>query len=76
MNHHRSRYIAPEPLDRPLVGRRIRLLNTTDPITELKPGDQGVIHSIDRVTDIVHVRWDSGSTLSLLPGDDAFEVLS
>jgi hypothetical protein len=48
-------------------GDRIALVHTTDSHTELKPGDEGTVHSI------LSVSWDSGSTLSMLL-DDGDEV--
>jgi len=56
-------------------GRRVRLLRTTDPHTTLRPGAEGVVlHTDDLGT--VHVKWDNGSTLGIVPGgDDEFEFI-
>lgn len=66
-------------LDRTLEGRRIRLTHTTDVYTKLKKGDLGTIkwERLDDLwgDDIVSVNWDSGSTLSLIRGRDAFVIL-
>ena len=66
-------------LDRTLEGRRIRLTHTTDSYTKLKKGDLGTIkwERLDDLwgDDIVSVKWDSGSTLSLIRGRDAFTIL-
>lgn len=56
------------------LGRRVRLVATNDAYTNLEPGDLGtVIHVDDFAT--VFVRWDSGSSLGLIPGIDEWEVL-
>jgi hypothetical protein len=47
-------------------GQRIRLIHTSDPHTDLRPGDLGTVlhHNVD--THTVQIAWDSGSTLSML----------
>jgi hypothetical protein len=53
------------------AGDRIRLVFTDDPHTKLEPGDTGTVISISKPTSISHnvinVKWDSGSTLSMIP---------
>lgn len=58
-----------------LEGRRVRLIATTDPYTHLAPGDEGTIMFVDDAG-TVHVNWDNGSTLGLIPGEDTWESLS
>lgn len=55
-------------------GLRVRLVHTSDPFTRLKPGDIGTVSFIDALG-TVHVNWDSGSTLGLVPGEDVWEEL-
>ena len=50
-------------------GDRIALEHTTDPHTRLQPGDEGTVTSYDPRLGQLNVRWDSGSTLAMLPGD-------
>ena len=57
-----------------LEGKRIELISTTDTITELKPGDQGTIDFVDDMGTI-HVNWDNGSQLGLVPGEDQYKLL-
>jgi len=52
-----------------LVGKRITLLRTTDPYTNLKAGDEGVVDYIDDIG-TVFVKWDNGSSLGLVEGED------
>ena len=55
------------------AGQRIELISTTDPHTDLKPGALGTVSMIDSLG-TVHVNWDSGSTLGLVPGQDVWRV--
>ena len=57
-----------------LEGKRIELISTTDPNTELKPGDRGTIDFVDD-TGTIHVNWDNGSQLGLVPGEDQYKLL-
>ena len=66
-------------LDRTLAGRRIKLIYSDDPYTKLKEGDLGTV-KWERYDDLwgddsISVNWDSGSTLSLIRGRDAFHLL-
>ena len=64
-----------------LVGKRIKLLHTSDHYTELKPGDEGEVIDVSvvkmgpRPFTQVWVKWDSGSSLALIIGEDNFEVV-
>jgi hypothetical protein len=58
-----------------LVGKRVRLILMQDPYTTLKPGDLGIVTSIDGFGSI-HVQWDNGSTLALIPGVDKWELIT
>jgi len=53
-------------------GQRVELVYTSDPYTELKPGDRGTVSYVDD-TGTVHIDWDSGSKLGLLPGIDQWK---
>jgi uncharacterized protein DUF4314 len=50
-------------------GDRIALVRTDGPATRLRPGDQGTVTRWDPALSQLDVRWDSGSTLSMLPGE-------
>lgn len=49
-------------------GDRVALVRTDDPDTRLRPGDQGTVIRWDPAQGQLHIRWDSGSTLTMLPG--------
>lgn len=57
-----------------LIGKRVRLLSTSDVHTKLKRGDEGVVTYIDDYG-TVHVKWDNGSRLGMLVGEDWFEEI-
>jgi hypothetical protein len=52
-------------------GDRIFLTYTSDQYTKLTPGDEGTVTHVDDLG-TVHVQWDSGSTLALIPGEDSW----
>lgn len=49
-------------------GDRVALVRTNDPMTLLKQGDQGTVTGFGPDA-AVHVAWDSGSTLTMLPDE-------
>lgn len=57
-----------------LIGKRVRLLSTSDPYTDLKPGDEGVVVLIDDMG-TVFVDWDNGSKLGMVPNVDRYQIL-
>jgi hypothetical protein len=50
-------------------GDRVALVRTDDPDTRLRPGDQGTVTRWHPDQNQLDVRWDSGSTLTMLPGE-------
>lgn len=50
-------------------GDRVVLDWTDDELTCLRAGDRGTVTFVDALG-TVHVRWDSGSRLGLVPGFD------
>jgi hypothetical protein len=54
-----------------IIGKRVRLINTSDPYTQLRPGDEGTVDFLDDLG-TVHVLWDSGSSLGMVRGEDQF----
>ncbi len=55
-------------------GQRVRLIATSDPYTTLRPGVLGIVAFVDDLG-TVHVDWDTGSNLGLIPGEDSWETL-
>jgi hypothetical protein len=57
-------------------GDRIKLMHTNDPYTKLQRGTLGTVTSVNLALGQINVKWDDGSTLSLIPetGDD-FDIV-
>lgn len=58
-----------------LVGKRIRLIKMKLEQCPLKPGDEGTIDHVD-VSGIMHVKWDMGHKLPVIPDLDQYEILN
>ena len=57
------------------VGQHIKLISHTDPYASyLKAGDTGTVSYIDDAK-TVHVQWDNGSSLGLIPDVDHWEEI-
>jgi hypothetical protein len=57
-----------------LKDKRIELISTSDPYTELRPGDLGTVDFVDDLGTI-HITWDNGSQLGLVPGEDQYKIV-
>jgi len=59
-------------------GDRVRLVSTSDPYTKLEPGALGTVHRVveSRTESSLFVRWDDGSRLSLIEGEDEWDVVT
>lgn len=55
------------------AGVRIELVHTSDPYTELRPGDRGTVTGGNGAQ--IHVAWTTGSNLSLVVGEDSWRVV-
>ena len=57
------------------VGTRVELIRMDDPYNrKLVPGCQGAVRWVDDMGTI-HVSWDCGSSLGLIPGEDAWKKI-
>ena len=54
-------------------GTRIRLIYMED-ARALRPGSEGTVRLVDDAGTI-HVNWDSGSSLGIIPDVDNFEII-
>lgn len=52
-----------------LTGKKVKLISTSDPYTNLKYGDTGTVQFIDDAG-TMFVKWDNGSNLGLIAGED------
>lgn len=55
-------------------GTRIRLIWMDDPFAPIESGTEGTVRFVDDMGQI-HMKWDNGRTLALVPGEDAYEVI-
>ena len=53
------------------AGTRLELVEMDDPFTSLRRGDKGTVQGVDDLGQIM-MKWDKGSSLSLIPGHDQF----
>ena len=58
-----------------LDGKRIKLISIDDKFTDLKLGDEGTVTHVDDMGHI-HMSWDNGSTLALIPEIDKYEIIN
>jgi hypothetical protein len=55
-----------------IVGKRIKLIQMNDPYP-VEPNTTGTISWVDDLGQI-HVIWDNGRRLSVIPEEDEFEI--
>ena len=55
-------------------GTRIRLNSMEDPYAPIAPGTEGVVDFVDDIG-IIHMKWNNGRSLGIVPGEDSFSVL-
>lgn len=56
-------------------GTRIELISMDDPYSDLATGDRGSVILIDD-SGTAHIRWDTGSGLGLVYGEDSYRKLT
>lgn len=57
------------------AGTRIKLISMDDPWHPVEPGTEGTVQLVDDIGQI-HMKWDNGRTLALVPGQDEFEIIN
>ena len=57
------------------AGTRIKLIEMNDPWNPGEPGTEGTVQLVDDIGQI-HMKWDNGRTLALVPGQDEFEIIN
>ena len=55
-------------------GTRIRLIQMDDPYSPISEGEEGTVDFVDDAGQI-HMLWDCGRTLALIPDVDYFEKI-
>jgi Domain of unknown function (DUF4314) len=63
-----------------VVGKRIKLIHTNNPYTDLKPGDRGTVVDVtelpyeDKPFSVL-VQWDGNPRLAILDGHDDYRMV-
>ena len=57
------------------AGTRIELLSSMNDIQPIESGSKGTVIAVDDIGTI-HMRWDNGRGLGLIPGEDHFKIIS
>lgn len=73
MTREEQRRAAMTSLNYP-PGTRLELISMDDP-QPIPPGSRGTVDHVDDIGTI-HMRWDSGRSLGLVPGEDSFRKLT
>lgn len=56
-------------------GTRIQLIKMNDPHSPVEEGTRGTVKHVDDSGQL-HMQWDNGRTLALVPGEDSFRKLT
>ena len=56
-------------------GTRVMLLSMEDPWAPVPSGTRGTVELVDDIGQI-HMKWDNGRSLALVPGEDSFRMLT
>lgn len=56
-------------------GTSIELTDMTDPFSPIPSGMRGTVKVVDDIGQI-HMHWDNGRTLAVVPGEDSFRKLT
>ena len=65
-----QRYKAEDP-----PGTRVVLHHMEDPHSPVESGPRGTVKHVDDAGQL-HMQWDNGRTLALVPGEDSFRKLT
>lgn len=55
-------------------GTRLELISMEDPYAPVPSGSLGTVEFVDDMGQI-HMKWDNGRTLALIPDEDSFKKL-
>ena len=75
MNGFKSRNEVERIREQYPVGTRIELISMDDPYAPVESGMMGTVVIVDGAGTL-HMKWDNGRTLGIVPGEDQFRVIS
>ena len=73
-NNYISYVIKQKDMNEFLKGKRVRMIHMEDP-NPIGKDELGTIEFEDSMGNI-HVKWDNGRSLSIVPSEDKYEILS
>lgn len=56
-------------------GTRIELISMEDPFAPIPQGTRGTVKAVDDIGQL-HMHWDNGRSLAVVPGEDSFRKLT
>lgn len=56
-------------------GTRIELISMEDPFAPIPSGTRGTVKVVDDIGQL-HMHWDNGRSLAVVPGEDSFRKLT
>lgn len=74
MIRHNDQAVAMTRLNYP-PGTRVELISMDNDPRPIEPGTRGTVRIVDDMG-TVHVDWDNGRRLGLVPGEDSFRKLT
>lgn len=75
MNRFPSRETVARVREQYPMGSRVELVSMNDPWTHIPEGTKGTVIGVDD-TATVHVKWDCGSSLGAVYGEDVIRRIS
>ena len=75
MNGFKSRNEVERIKEQYPVGTRIELISMDDPYAPVESGMMGTVVIVDGAGTL-HMKWENGRTLGIVPGEDQFRVIS
>lgn len=58
-----------------MVGKRVECIFMSDPHNPVPAGTRGTVVVVDDLGTL-HVKWDNGQSLGLVPGEDNYRVVN
>ena len=74
MNKYEKQFVQRMKANYP-PGTRLELQSMDDPYSKIPPGTRETVLHVDD-TGTIHMKWDTGSGLGLVPGEDRFRRLT
>lgn len=75
MDYDRLRWQAERAKKMYPPGTRIELISMNDPYSPVPRGTRGSVVVVDDIGTL-HMKWDNGQSLGIVPGEDSFRVLA